>query len=192
MGTIPTNLVDVANQIRSGDIGLIDVVTIGDLHVSALLGITGSDKKEVTRRPVQAGFQVIKGIVDVPTDKTLHVVLADPDFSVEAGITAAITGSIAGFTDTWRDKKAKLYEMFNGPKSGPNKDQPVVIEEITLQDDVWNNKIITEIEPIFDVNENWACFIGRVTFAPFDNRQQGAIDDVSSAMTSGLQNVGGL
>jgi len=190
MGSIPSNLVDVANQIRNGDIGIIDVVKFspyedigeGDLIISALTGISGSDKKRVTRRPVQAGFQVVKGVVDVPSDKVLTIILADPDFSAEAGIQAALDGSIAGFTDTWRDKKQKLYDFFNG----------LAVMEINLPDDVLPSKFISEIEPLFDVDENWACLVARVVLTDFDNRQQGAVDDVETALTSGIQDVGGL
>lgn len=185
MGSIPTNIVDVANQIQSGDVGIIDVVTLGNLTISALTGISGSDKKSVTRRPVQAGFQVVKGIVSVPTDKFLNIVLADPDFSAEAGIQAALTGSLAGFTESWRDKKDLLYEMFN-------EDGESEIFEARLPNDVWHSRFISEIEQIHDVEEDWNCFIARVTLSPFDNRQQGSVDDVETAMTSAYQDIGAL
>src|SRR3989304_2112162 len=108
---IPTNVVDAAAAIKDGVLGAIETIKIGDLVVSALTGLEGSDEWDIVQRPVEAGFLVTDAVVKLPYQRTLHIVLANPDFSVEAGITAALTGSVDQFTQTWRDKKQTLKSM---------------------------------------------------------------------------------
>ena len=179
---IPTNVVDAAAAIKDGSLGLIDEVSIGDLVVSALQGLRGGDEKEITERPVEAGFSVIEAAVERPTVRVLDIVLTNPDFSVEAGITAALNGSIEQFTETWRDKKEKLYTMYNGSE----------LVTVTTHENVYPGMLIQRIEPWYDVDENWDCFIATVTFQQFDERQTESIDSLAGALTAGIKSVGGL
>lgn len=180
--TIPTNIIDAAAQIKNGEIGVIDIIKIGDVTVSALTGLQTPMEKEVTRRRVQAGFSVIDGMIDVPTDFILTIILANPDFSVEAGLTAALTGEFAGFTETYQDKRKALEAHFH------NRD----IINVIVHDGVYVDRVITRINPIYDNEQNWECFIAQVTVTPFDSRQVTAADDVNTAMTAAKQSVGGL
>jgi hypothetical protein len=180
--SIPTNIADVASQIADGTIGVIGTIKIGDLTVSALTGLQAPVEKDVTRRPVQAGFDVLVGMIDTPTDLIMDVVLLDPDFSAEAGVTAALSGEWAGFTESWRDKRDLLYSLFDGRE----------VVTATTHDRVYPARVIRRINPLYDSDQNWNGWVGQVTLTPFDNRQQGSADDVAGAMTSGLQSVGGL
>lgn len=180
--SIPTNIVDAAAQIRDGTIGVIDLITIGDLQVSALTGLQVPREKDVTRRRVQAGFEVINGMLDVSTDIIMDIVLGNPDFSPEAGVTAALTGSFAGFTETWRDKRDTLYAMFD--------DNEII--NVTTHEGSYPSYVISRINPVFDNEENWDCYIATVTLTPFNNQQLQSITDVADAMTASRKSVGGL
>ena len=179
---IPTNIVDAAASIKDGTLGPITEVSIGDLVVSALQGLSGDDVMEITERPVEAGFNVIEAAVELPLERTLEVVLANPDFSVEAGVTAALNGSVSQFTETWRDKKQKLYDMRKGRQ----------IVTVTTHENVYNNMLIQRISPWFDVDENYECFIASVTVRQLDTRQTGAAEGLEGALTASLSSVGGL
>jgi len=180
--TIPKNIVDVASQIKSGTLGVIELIKIGDLQVSALTALSAPREKEVTRRRVQAGFSVINGVIELPTDIVLEIVLSDPDFSPEAGVTAALTGSWAGFTESWRDKRDTLLGYYNTNE----------VLSVVTHENVYPTRVISKIDPLFDANENWNCYIASVTFTPFDNKQLTSAADVNSALTASMINVGGL
>lgn len=180
--SIPNNIVDAAAQIKDGTLGVIELITIGDVQVSALTGLQAPREKEVTRRRVQAGFEVINGVIDMSTDIVLDIVLANPDFSPEAAVTAALTGSFAGFTETWRDKRDALYAIFDTNE----------IVSVTTHDNTYPSRVITRIAPVYSNEENYDCFIAQVTLAPFDNQQDEAASDVAGAMTAAKQSVGSL
>lgn len=180
--SIPTNIVDAAAQIKDGTLGVIDLIIIGDVQVSALTGLLQPREKDVTRRRVQAGFEVINGMVELSTDIVLDVVLTNPDFSPEAAVTAALTGGFDGFTDTWREKRDGIYAMFEANE---------IIDGSTHQGP-FTSHVISRIEPLFDNMENYDCWIGRITLTPFDNQQLDAAADVDNAMTAAKKTVGGL
>lgn len=180
--SIPNNIVDAAAQIKDGTLGVISLITIGDVQVSALTGLQQPREKDVTRRRVQAGFEVINGMVEISTDIVMDVVLANPDFSPEAAVTAALTGTFAGFTETWRDKRDGIYAMFEADE---------IINGTTHQG-AFNSYVISRIEPLFDDAENYDCWIGRITLTPFNNQTLEAIADVAGAITAGRKTVGGL
>jgi hypothetical protein len=179
---IPTNVVDAASAFKDGLLGVIETVQIGDVIVSALTGLQWPMEREVTRRPVQAGFSVAMGANIVPSDIVMDVVLANPNFAPEALATAALTGNLAGFTATWREKKAQLEQYF---ADGETLDGTTHLAP-------FSGYIISRIEPRFDAEENWDCWIASVTLTPFDNRQADADAGVAGAMTAALQSVGGM
>ena len=55
---LPTNIVSIINQARSGELGNIETIKIGDVLVDVLENVTGSDVMRITRKPVEAGFAV--------------------------------------------------------------------------------------------------------------------------------------
>jgi len=180
--SIPTNVVDAASAIKDGTLGVIEVVKIGDVVVSALIGLQTPKEREVTRRPVQAGFNVVMGANIIPSDIVLDVVLANPNFAPESVVTAALTGEMSGFTSTWREKKSQIETYF---ADGEILDGTTHLEPFT-------SHIISRIEPRFDNEENWDCWIATITLTPFDNRQADADLGVAGALTAGLQAVGGM
>jgi hypothetical protein len=179
---IPNNIVDAASAIKDGTLGVINTITIGDVIVSALTGLSVTYDKEVTRRPVQSGFEVTLAAVINPTDIVLDVVLANPSFAPEAAVGAALTGNISGFTETWRERIAQLKSYFNEN----------TIVDATTHEDVYPSRLVSRIVPTFDPVENFDCWIGQVTLAPFDNLQADTTVSVDNAMTAGKQAVGGM
>jgi hypothetical protein len=176
---IPTNVADAAAAIKGGEIGLIPVIKIGDLTISALTGLSGPDAKTITRKPVEAGFTITDAAVKVPFVKNLDICLANPSFAIDAGISAALTGDFAGFTETWRDKKDQLYQIFNDTE----------IVDVQTHEDIYESAIIEVIDPFFDVAENSDAFFARVTVSE--------IMQVKTIVTSGILDqpkvsVGGL
>lgn len=179
---IPNNIVDAASAIKDGSLGVIDTILIGDVAVSALTGLQTPMEKEVTRRPVQSGFEVTLAAVINPTDIVLDVVLANPSFTPEAAVGAALTGTMSGFTDTWREKIQQIKGYFL--------DNTVV--SATTHEDTYPSRLISRINPVFDPVENFDCWIGTIVLAPFDNLQTDSAVSVDNAMTAGKQTVGGL
>lgn len=180
--SIPSNIIDAAAQIKDGTLGVIDLITIGDVQVSALTGLQAPREKDVTRRRVQAGFEVINGMVELSTDLVLDIVLGNPDFSPEAAVTAALTGTFAGFTETWQDKRDSLTALFDTNE----------IVNVTTHENSYPSRVISRLEPLFDNTENYDCWVGRVTLTPFNNQQLEAVTDVASAMTAAKKSMGGL
>lgn len=174
--------VDIVNGIKSGQIGVIEAIKIGDCVVSALTGLSGADSVTITERKVQAGFAVTEGVDDDPKDRVFTILLADPEISLEAGLSAALTGNIAGIAEGWRDKKETLYSHFR------NHEIITAISHV----EVLPNMIIRSIDPVYDSDENWDAFIARVELHQWSHGSATASDDVSGAITAAEKNVGAL
>ena len=168
---IPSNIVGAAAAIRDGEFGLIEEIKIGDLIVSALTGVDGTDEMSVTEKPVEAGYIVSDAAIKMPIRRSIDIVLANPDYSVEAGINAALSGSVEQFNDTWRDKKNRLYEYFE------NK------ELVTLQthSEVILSMLIQSITPSYDVENNFDAFVANITLQEVRVVGTGEIDDSTNA-----------
>jgi hypothetical protein len=136
----------------------------------------------ITERRVQAGFVVTEGVIDDPQNPVFTILLADPEISLEAGLSAALTGSIAGMTETWRDKKETLLSHFR------NHDIVTAISH----DNVFANMMIRLIEPLYDSDENWDCFIARVELHQWSQGTETAAVDVGNAITAASVQVGAL
>lgn len=178
MVSIPNNIADTAAAIKNGDIGLIPVVKIGDITVTALTGLSAPHSVEITRKPVQAGYDITDAAIKQPNELTLNIVLANPEFSVSAGIDAALTGNFSGFTETWRDKRDRLKQLLD------------IHELVTVQthEDTYNNMLVRMIDPIFDVDNNADAYVATVycTEIQFGDEETGGVIDQP------LQSVGGL
>lgn len=177
---IPTNIVDAASAIKNGDLGLLTEVKIGELVVSALVGISGSDVTDIVQRPVEAGFSNTDSAIDKPRERLLEVVLTNPDFSVESGVQAALTGSVSQFTETWRDKKEKLYAI---------KKQKLIIDVVT-HDEIFPSMMIAEITPHYDVEENWEAFVATVRLQEYQVEQTD--ESLLDEALGGLSEIGGF
>ena len=177
--TIPNNLVDAAAAVKDGKLGIVETIKIGDLVVSALTGLDSPTSLTVTRKPMQSGYTITDAAVDNNDDLTLDILLANPDFSAEAGITAAITGDVSAFTETWRDKRDELYDYFNER----------TLVEVQTHDNNYPNMLIQSISPLYDVDSNFDAWVGSVVFVPLVLIED---DSKGGKKTQALKNVGGV
>lgn len=180
--SIPTNLVDAINRIRSGRAGINGTIKIGDLVVSLLTAQEGGSDKDITGRPVVSGYDTVEIVRRLPWERSLTIVLADPDLSVEAGVTAALTGSVESLTETWTDKVARLLAM----------DESNEIITVQTLDEVRPNCIIKSVTPRYDLDENLDCWVGQVVVKQIDVRQGGTVAGVGDALTAASKQVGVL
>lgn len=179
--SIPTNLADAVAGVRDGTIG-VQQVKIGNIVVSALSGLRVTRRKEVTRRPVQAGYSVDMGVIDTPDQVEMDIVLANPDYSPEGLVTAAATGSLSALTDTWTDKRDQLYAIMDGRE----------IVDITTHDQGFSSFVIEEIEPHYDVEEDVDGWVGTVRLVKFANQNSTTAVDLANAKSAAKAYVGGL
>jgi len=149
----PTNIADAAASIRDGSLGLIEEIKIGDLVVSALTAISYSHEMDITEKPMQAGYDATDAAKELPLTFNIDICLANPDYSIEAGLTAALTGNAETLTQTWRDKRNQLYEYW----------QTKTVVSFQAHDSITESLLIQRIEPYFDVNENYDAFFANVT-----------------------------
>lgn len=130
----------------------LEYVKIGDLVVSACTGLSGANEILITEKPIGAGYPITDAAVDVPLEKSLDIVFSNPQYSAEAIAAALISGEADSLTESWRDKKDKLYEM------------QATREIVTLQthEGSYENMLIRVIDPVFDAVENWDGWMGTV------------------------------
>lgn len=167
----PNNIADIVAQARDGELGLIETIKIGDLVVDMLTGLNAPDQANVTRKPIAAGFAVTDAAADVPIDIVMNIVLTNPEYSIDSGVQSVLTGNFSSLTETWRDKKDELYQLFT--------DREIIT--IQTHDRIFESMIISSIEPIYDVDENWDAFFATVTALQ--------IRKVQAETTTGLVNA---
>jgi hypothetical protein len=177
--SIPTNIADAAAGIRDGTIG-VQQVKIGDVVVSALSSVRITKRKEVTRRPVQAGYSVEMGVIDVPTEIEMDIILANPDYSPEGLVTAALTGSPEQLAETWTEKRDALYAVMETKE----------IVDVTTHDQGFASFVIESIEPNYDAEEDWEGWIGTVRIVSFRNQGGETAVDMASAKTAATAAMG--
>lgn len=177
---IPGNVNDLIQAARDGELGLVDQVKIGDLVVSALIGLDDPTSSQIAQHKVQTGSVLAYSVTDERDTISLSIMLANPDYSVDGALTAAATGSAASFTDTWRDKKKQLYEI---------KSTRTVVD-VQTHEELYSNCLVQAIYPEYDVDENWDCFFATVVVERIDF--WGATQNTDSLLASGLEVVSGL
>lgn len=171
--SIPTNLVDAIASIRDGTIGSQQAM-IGDVFISALLAVRHTCRKEITRRPVQAGYSVSIGVIDTPEELEMDIVLANPDYSPEGLITAAITGSLTLLKETWVEKRDQLYATMAAKE----------IITATSHDQSFAEYVIEEIQPTYDAEDDWDGWQGTVRLVHFGNQGGDTAVDLANAKTA--------
>jgi hypothetical protein len=149
----PTNIADAAAAYRDGSLGLIEEIKIGDLVVSALTAIDYSHEMEITEKPLQAGYDATDAAKEIPIEINIDICLANPDYSIEAGLTAALTGNAESLVQTWRDKKNQLYEYW----------KTKTLVSFQSHESIEDSLLIRSIRPYFDVDENYDAFFANVT-----------------------------
>ena len=177
---ITTNIADVVAGLRDGSI-VPREVRIGTVVVSALTGLRTPRRKDVTRRPVQAGYSVSMGVIDVPDEIEMEVVLANPDYSPEGMVTAALTGSVSSLTETWAEKRDALYALF---------DDKEIVDFTTHEIGYPPVYVVAEIDPQYDSEEDWEGWIGTVRLVQFGSQANDTAVDVDKAKTAASSYVG--
>ena len=180
--SMPTNIVDAVAGIRNGTIG-IQQVMIGDLVVNVLNGLQIIRQKEVTRRPVQAGYSVDLGVIDLPLEIRMRCIFTNPDYSPEGLITAGLTGSLEALTMTWVEKRDRLYGIFNGKE---------IVSATTHDQSFPAIFIVDSVDDIYDPEEDGDGYIGEVHLVQFGVNNSATVDDVAQAKTAAKAMVGGL
>ena len=148
----PNNIADAASAIQDGSFGFLDTIEIGDLLVSVLTGLNAPKEYTITRKPIEDGYSITDAAVEEPTELVMTICLTNPEYSIEAGLSAALTGNAGSLLETWRDKRDKLYEIQSNR------------ELVTVQthDNTYDNMLIRLIDPIYDVDENSEAFFATV------------------------------
>jgi len=178
--TIPTNLADAIAGMRDGTIG-VQQIMIGDVIVSALGELRMPVRKDITRRPVQAGYSVSKGIIDTPDEIEMDIVLANPDYSPEGLVGAAINGDVESLTETWVEKKDQIYSDFNEKK---------IISFTTHEQGFPPIYAIEMIDPKYNAEEDWEGWIGTVRLVKFGIQSGATSVDLADAKKAATVYVG--
>ena len=176
---LPTNIADAVAQLRDGELGNWETIKIGDVVVSALMDVDYTDDSVITDRRVQAGYSATEAAVDLPDELGLTVCFANPDYSVEAGVEAALTGSVTQLLTTWREAKDEIYAY----------KADMTIVEVQTHEDLFTSMLIKSISPAYDVDENWDCWIGYIQLKEL---QGYATEDEYGIIDSPIEDVGAL
>ena len=152
---IPNNLNDAIQAARDGELGLVDQIKIGDIVVDALVGLDNAESLNITSLPIQSGITLTLAAVEDIQPLVMDVVLANPQYSIDQLMTAAMTGDASTLTQTWRDDKKQLYQYKND------------LELLEVQDhqDLHQNCLIQSISPKYDTEENLDCFWATIVFS---------------------------
>jgi len=181
---IPTNVTQIIAQAREGELGKIETVQIGDVVVDILENVSGVDEMRITKKPVEAGFNVTDAAILEPTERTFDIILTNPEYSATAAITAALSGTLESFNQTWQDKRDTIYGYFNSRE----------IISITSHREQLQSMLIQSITPLYDVNENLDAWVGSIHFQKYEIAGDTAeyADDPTARFASAKQSVGRL
>ena len=149
----PTNAADAVSAIKNGVLGLLEEIKIGDLVVSALTGLEAPSRVTITDKPIESGMAITEAIVRVPQTIVMDILLANPQYSVENVASSLLSGNPSNLAETWRDKKAQLYQY--------QKDYEIISAQ--THEGVYDSVVIEEINPWYDVDENYDAFFATVT-----------------------------
>lgn len=178
--TIPNNLVDAFNAKKDGELGEIEDCKIGDLLVSGCLSLDTPESLIITRKPIQAGFEMTDAAIDDVQVISMDIILTNPVYSAKDLVAASLEKDYSRFNETWRDKKKQLYQM--------KRDREVV--DTQTHDELYPNTVIQSIIPIYNAEENHDAFLCTVVLERI--KLYGATDDATNKVSSPLQSVGGM
>ena len=151
--SLPATLSDAIQQFRDGQLGKIETIKIGDLVVDALTDMSAPSVLTVTRKPIEKGYNITDAAIREPLIIDITIALTNPDYSASAAITAAVTGNLESLNQTWRDKHNDLYQI--------HWDREIV--KYQSHEGVYSSMIISVIDPIWNVDENYDAFFAHVT-----------------------------
>ena len=159
------------------DNDITQTMKIGDILVDAVTDIRVTLRKEVIRRPVQAGFSV-----DVGIEVEVDIVLASPEYSIENLLDAGFGNSSLTLTTTWQEKRDQLLSYFSEK----------TIVDCTTHEASYSPLVVAEVTQRYDSEENLDGWIGTVRMVEFDNRGGTSQVSVSSANTAATVSAGSL
>jgi hypothetical protein len=174
--TLPSTISDATNALVGGLLGTIQQVKIGDILVSACTGLSNPREVTITEKPLAAGYPITDAIVPVPQEITLDIIFANPQYSAEAIASALLTGNASSLTESWRDKRDKLYAY---------QDNKEIIEAQTHENN-YTDMVVKLIDPVFDPENNWDGFFATVVLHQITQQTStggsGVIDSVLEAV----------
>jgi hypothetical protein len=130
------NLISDPSSIRQS-MGLV-ASKIGDVIVDVVRSYSPPRESEITDRPVEAGFDITDARIIKPQSITMDIILTDPDFSGANLAKAALSGTFTQqLTMGWRDKRDRLYEIFNTNE----------LIEIATTEAVYSSMMLIDIRP---------------------------------------------
>jgi len=165
------NALTAATAVADGKLGLFTQVMIGDLVVDVLMGLSAPESLTITRKPVEAGYAATDAAINDPIELYMTIALTDLELSVEAGVSAALTGSPGSFYLTWGQKKDRLFFM---------KDFKEIVS-VTTHERTYQNMMVTMIDPIYDTAMNHDAFLANVTLSEIKQRQTGLLGLIEAA-----------
>ncbi len=175
----PAAIATAAAAAAKAILGLVDVVKIGDLPVSALTSLSNPSELRVTRKPIGSGYAITDAAVDVPREITMGVCLADPQFTPDEIAAALLSGTLSSLTESHRDKRAALEQ----------KKEDRELFALQTHEGVYFNMLIQSIDPIWDVDSNWDAFFASVTMVQISISD---ILDAGGILDQIEQSMGGL
>jgi hypothetical protein len=179
--SIPLNASDAISAVRDGVLGLVETVLIGELEVSALIELDAPEELDISEKPIEEGYNIVYAAIHIPIEINMTICLANPQYSVENAVGSLISGDVSSLTETWRDKKDRLYTYKNDRE----------ILTVQTQDGTFENMLIKNITPIYNVDENWDAFFASVTLRQVEILTSTTSDN-GSLSAQGLKDMGGL
>jgi hypothetical protein len=179
---VPASILSVIAQAQAGELGKIEQIKIGDVLVDVLTNVTGSDVMRITRKPVEAGFNVTDAAILEPVERTFDIILTNPEYSATAAITAAISGTLESFNQTYVDKRDTIYGYFNNRET----------ITISTHEEVLESMMIQSITPRYDTEENLDAWVATIHFQEYQEVGDTAVpaDDATSRFIASKQNIG--
>lgn len=169
--TLPTN---IADMVTGGAFGIDTVKLTGpdtEVVVTCLMGVQGTDELIVTEKPTGAGYSITDAAVKMPVTRSLDIMFSNPVYSPEVIAAALLSGDLESLTESWTDKKDKLYTIMN------------TRELVTVQThiEVIDNCLVKSITPYFSADENWDAFFANIVvhqINPVSTEGGGLLDSI--------------
>jgi len=108
---------------------------IGELPIDVLTSVQPIHNWDVTEYPVEEGFDITDARIKKPIGLVLDCIFTDPDFSARSAGKAALNGTWN--TDSWQDKRDKLYEYSDSEE----------VIDVLVDGTQYESMVITNIDP---------------------------------------------
>lgn len=149
---IPNNVADLIKASQDNREGVFDTVSIDDLVVDCLVSLEAPSSLDIVEKQFQDGISKTDVAVTENNDITMEIVFTNPELSLDNVAEAYAKDDFGKFSDSFVDKKKRLYEIFNNRE----------IINTQTHDEIYPNGMIQSIEPLYDSEENEEAFICNV------------------------------